>query len=136
MSYFKYIILSIVMTLITSSLFHSFILKYKIEPDNEKWKYIFKEKQDLYNNIIIFMQLVIFPEESKTGLSIKNYKIDLMDSNQIITHGKNDLKILVPRLNIFSSNNKIIDELNLFISEPTEKKFNEIVLLLRDDLFK
>ena len=58
-------VISIVISILGSSLITLILSTFIFQPMQEKKKYIFDEKKKVYESIIVFAQIVLFPAEAK-----------------------------------------------------------------------
>lgn len=57
-------VISIVISILGSSLITLILSTFIFQPMQEKKKYIFDEKKKVYESIIVFAQIVLFPAEA------------------------------------------------------------------------
>ena len=126
------IIISILSSSITTLLLSSIIL----EPMKDKKRFIFDEKQRVYESIITFAQIVLYPKEARYALGVARYNIQELSDEENVTNALNDLKMAIPKLKLITKNQKIIDGVEKFIQYKDELTFNILVNHLRQDLYK
>lgn len=115
-------------TLVLSTLFFN--------PMQEKKKYIFDEKKKMYESIIIFAQIVLYPQETKYSLSVANYKMQNLSDEQNIKNSVNDLKMIIPKLKLITQSDNVIEKTERFIENKNIESFNILVAELRKDLYR
>ena len=97
---------------------------------------MFEGKKRVYESIIVFAQIVLFPAEAKFSLGVASiiYKSYQMMKIEIIAI--NDLKMAIPKLKLISKDDGLVKELEKFIYQKSEEQFNILVNRLRKDLYK
>lgn len=129
-------IISIVISILSSSLISLFLSTFILNPLQEKKKYIFDEKKRVYESIIIFAQIVLWPKEVKYSLGVVRYNIQELSDSENIKNALNDLKMAIPKLRLITKNTKIITLVKNFIEIKDSKSFDILVSELRKDLYK
>lgn len=102
----------------------------------EKKKYIFDEKKRVYESIIVFGQIVLFPAEAKFSLGVVRYNIQELSDDENRNNAINDLKMAIPKLKLISKDDGLVKEVEKFIRQQNEEQFNVLVMRLRKDLYK
>ena len=87
------IIISILSSSITTLLLSSIIL----EPMKDKKRFIFDEKQRVYESIITFAQIVLYPKEARYALGVARYNIQELsdEEKELLNKLKDKKKIIV-----------------------------------------
>lgn len=129
-------IISIVISILSSSLISLLLSTFILNPLQEKKKYIFDEKKRVYESIIIFAQIVLWPKEAKYSLGVVRYNIQELSDSENIKNALNDLKMAIPKLRLITKNTKIITLVKNFIEIKNSKSFDILVSELRKDLYK
>lgn len=129
-------VISIVISILGSSFITLVLSTLIFQPMQEKKKYIFDEKKRVYESIIIFAQIVLFPAEAKFSLGVARYNIQELSDDENRKNAINDLKMAIPKLKLISKDNGLVEELEKFIQQKDEKQFNVLVTRLRKDLYK
>ena len=106
------------------------------QPMQDKRKYIFDEKKRVYDSIIIFAQIILFPTEAKFSLGVTRYNIQELSDDENRKNAINDLKMAIPKLKLISKDATLVREVNKFIEQKSEKQFDILVNRLRKDLYK
>ncbi|MCB5495832.1 hypothetical protein G4974_19025 [[Ruminococcus] gnavus] len=102
----------------------------------DKKKYVFEEKKRVYESIIVFAQIVLFPAEAKFSLGVARYNIQELSDDENRNNAINDLKMAIPKLKLISKDDGLVKELEKFIYQKSEEQFNILVNRLRKDLYK
>ncbi|EMD17103.1 hypothetical protein HMPREF9943_00666 [Eggerthia catenaformis OT 569 = DSM 20559] len=68
-------IAQILICILSSSFFSVIVSTIFLDPIREKQKYIFDEKKQIYDSIIIFAQIFLYPKEAKFSLGMEKYDI-------------------------------------------------------------
>ena len=105
-------------------------------PMQENKKYIFDEKKRVYESIVVFAQIVLFPAEAKFSLGVARYNIQKLSDDQNRNNAINDLKMAIPKLKLISKDDDLVKEVDKFIYQQNEEQFNILVDRLRKDLYK
>ena len=75
-------VISIIISILGSSVITLILSTFIFQPMQDKKKYIFDEKKGVYESIIVFAQIVLFPAEAKFSLGVERYnqmmKIEIM----------------------------------------------------------
>lgn len=129
-------ILSIIISILGSSVITLVLSVLIFNPLQEKRQYIFNEKKRVYDSIIIFAQIVLYPEEAKYSLGVMSYNIQELSDEENIKNAMNDLKMAIPKLYLITKNNKVIENTQEFIKNVDEESFNRLLEELRKDLYK
>ena len=129
-------VISIIISIIGSSLITLILSTLIFQPMQEKNKYIFDEKKRVYESIIVFAQIVLFPEEAKFSLGVDRYNIQELSDNENRKNAVNNLKMAIPKVRLISKDNVLVEELEKFIQQKDEKQFNILVARLRKDLYR
>lgn len=129
-------IISIIISIFSSSIITLFLSTFILNPLQEKKKYIFDEKKCVYESIIVFAQIVLFPKEAKYSLGVARYNIQELSDEQNVQNAINDLKMAIPKVKLLTKNNNVLDRLKHFIDDRNEESFDILVWALRKDLYK
>lgn len=129
-------IISIIISIFSSSIITLFLSTFILNPLQEKKKYIFGEKKCVYESIIVFAQIVLFPKEAKYSLGVARYNIQELSDEQNVQNAINDLKMAIPKVKLLTKNNNVLDRLKHFIDDRNEESFDILVWALRKDLYK
>ncbi len=129
-------VISIVISILGSSLITLILSTFIFQPMQEKKKYIFDEKKKVYESIIVFAQIVLFPAEAKFSLGVARYNIQELSDDENRNNAINDLKMAIPKLKLISKDDDLTKEVEKFIQQQTEEQFNVLVMRLRKDLYK
>ena len=129
-------IATLLLSVLGSSVFTLLLSSYVIDPMKDKRNYIFDEKKRVYDDIIIFSQIILFPRESKYSLSVERYDIQKLSDEKNVENALNDLKMAIPKLMLISKNKKVIEKTQEFIYKKNEESFNELIKVLQKDLYK
>ena len=129
-------VISIIISILGSSFVTLILSTFIFQPMQEKNKYIFDEKKRVYESIIVFAQIVLFPEEAKFSLGVARYNIQELSDDENRKNAINDLKMAIPKVTLISKDNGLVEELEKFIQQKDEEQFNVLVIRLRKDLYK
>ena len=129
-------VISIVISILGSSLITLILSTFIFQPMQEKKKYIFDEKKKVYESIIVFAQIVLFPAEAKFSLGVARYNIQELSDDENRNNAINDLKMAIPKLKLISKDDDLTKEVEKFIQQQTEEQFNVLGMRLRKDLYK
>lgn len=129
-------IATIIISVLSSSIFTLLLSSIILEPMKDKKRFIFDEKKRVYESIIIFAQIVLYPKEAKYSLGVARYNIQELSDEENISNALNDLKMAIPKLKLITKNQKIIEEIEKFIQNKDELTFNTLVNFLQKDLYK
>lgn len=129
-------VISIVISILGSSLITLILSTFIFQPMQEKKKYIFDEKKRVYESIIVFAQIVLFPAEAKFSLGVARYNIQELSDDENRNNAINDLKMAIPKLKLISKDDGLTKEVEKFIQQQNEEQFNVLVMRLRKDLYK
>ncbi|MDG0264545.1 hypothetical protein MKI28_05510 [Streptococcus thermophilus] len=128
-------IATLLLSVLGSSVFTLLLSSYVIDPMKDKRNYIFDEKKRVYDSIIIFSQIILFPRESKYSLGVGRYDIQKLSDEKNVENALNDLKMAIPKLMLISKNKKVIEKTQEFIYKKNEESFNELIKVLQKDLY-
>ncbi|HBF7936945.1 UNVERIFIED_CONTAM: hypothetical protein C3P01_09245 [Clostridioides difficile] len=129
-------IITIIISVLSSSIFTLLLSTIILEPMKEKKKYIFDEKKRVYESLVIFAQIVLYPSEAKYSLGVERYNIQELSNEENVSNALNDLKMAIPKLKLITKNPKIINRVEMFIQHKNESTFNDLVDILQKDLYK
>ncbi len=63
-------VISIIISILSSSIITLILSTFIFQPMQEKKQYIFEEKKRVYESIVVFAQIVLFPAEAKFSLGV------------------------------------------------------------------
>ncbi len=129
-------IISIIISILGSSVVTLVLSTFVFQPMQDKKRYIFKEKQQVYESIIIFAQIVLYPVEARYSLGVARYDIQKLSDDENRMNAMNDLKMAIPKLRLISMDDRVVKEVEKFIYLKNEEQFNLLVSRLRRDLYK
>ena len=127
---------SLVITILGSSVITLLLSSYLLDPMKEKRKYIFDEKKRVYESIIVFAQIVLYPKEAKYSLGVQRYDIQSLSEKACVENALSDLKMAIPKLMLITKNKKVVESTRAFIHSSNEQHFFQLVDMLRNDLYK
>ena len=107
-------IISIVISILGSSLVTLVLSTFIFIPKQEKQKYIFDEKKRVYESIVVFAQIVLYPEEAKYSLGVARYNIQELSNQENIKNALNDLKMAIPKINLITKDNSVAEKVRYF----------------------
>ncbi len=93
-------------------------------------------KKRVYESIIVFAQILLFPAEAKFSLGVARYDIQELTDDQNRINDINDLKMAGPKLKLISKDDRLVEEVEKFIRLKNAEQFNILVNRLRKDLYK
>ena len=129
-------IISIIISILGSSVVTLVLSTFVFQPMQDKKRYIFKEKQQVYESIIIFAQILLYPVEARYSLGVARYDIQKLSDDENRMNAMNDLKMAIPKLRLISMDDRVVKEVEKFIYLKNEEQFNLLVSRLRRDLYK
>lgn len=129
-------VISIIISILGSSVITLILSTFIFQPMQEKKKYIFDEKKIVYESIVVFAQIVLFPDEAKYSLGVARYNIQELSDDENRNNAINDLKMSIPKLKLISKDDGLVKEVDKFIHQKSEEQFNILVDRLRKDLYK
>lgn len=129
-------VISIVISILGSSIITLILSTTIFQPMEEKKKYIFDEKKRVYESIIIFSQILLFPNEAKFSLGVERYDIQKLSEEESRNNALNDLKMAIPKMKLITRDDILIGEVNKFVEVQTVEQFDALVSRLRKDLYK
>ena len=94
------------------------------------------KKKHVYEAIIIFGQMVLYPEEARYSVGVARYSIIDFSKDEIIERGITELKMSIPKLTLISKNKDIMELTNKFIGFQDEATFDKLINILQKDLYK
>lgn len=128
--------MQVVICILSSSILSVIASAFILDPIKDRRKYIFDEKKIVYNSIIIFAQIFLYPKEAQFSLSVERYDIQNLPYEIIQVNALNDLKMSIPKLKLISKNKNVVKSVEEFIIYKNEEKFELLVNSLRNDLYK
>lgn len=129
-------IISIIISILGSSLLTLVLSTLVFNPLQNKKQYIFDEKKKVYESIIVFSQIILYPQEAKFSLRVARYNIQELSDEENVKNSINDLKMAIPKLRLITKNDRVIIKTNAFIESKDLDSFNNLVSELRNDLYK
>lgn len=129
-------IIQIIICILSSSFLSVIVSAIFLDPIRERRKYIFDEKKRVYNSIIIFAQIFLYPKEAKFSLSVERYDIQGLSYETMQGNALNDLKMSIPKLKLITRNQNVIKSVEEFIKYKSEEKFDCLVDCFQKDLYK
>ena len=119
-----------------STLMSTLISTLILEPFREKKKYRFDEKKRVYDSIIVFCQVYLYPEEARYSLGVARYDIRCLSIKDMKSNALHDIKMSIPKVKMITENRKIIKCIEEFICYKNEDKFEAIVSCFQKDLYR
>ena len=104
----------IVISILGSSLVTLALSTFIFRPRQEKQKYIFDEKKRVYESIVVFAQIVLYPQEAKYSLGVARYNIQELSDQENIHNALNDLKMAIPKIQLITKDNTLIEKNYVF----------------------
>lgn len=129
-------LIQILICILSSSILSVIISAIFLDPFRDRRKYIFNEKKTVYNSIIIFAQIFLYPKEAKFSLSVERYDIQRLSYEIIQENAMNDLKMSIPKLKLITKNKDVVNSVEKFIKYKNEDKFDCLVDCFQKDLYK
>ena len=129
-------VISIIISILGSSVITLVLSTFVFQPMQDRKKYIFDEKKRVYESIIVFAQIVLFPAEARFSLGVARYNIQELSDDENKNNAINDLKMAIPKLKLISKDDGLVKEVDKFIYQKSEEQFNILVNQLRKDLYK
>lgn len=129
-------VISIIISILGSSVITLVLSTLVFQPIQDRKKYIFDEKKRVYESIIVFAQIVLFPAEARFSLGVARYNIQELSNEGNKSNAINELKMSIPKLMLISKDDRLVEEVEKFIQLKNEEQFNILVNQLRKDLYK
>lgn len=129
-------VISIIISILGSSVITLVLSTLVFQPMQDRKKYIFNEKKRVYESIIVFAQIVLFPAEARFSLGVARYNIQELSNEENKSNAINELKMSIPKLMLISKDDRLVEEVEKFIQLKNEEQFNILVNRLRKDLYK
>lgn len=129
-------VVNLILSILGSSAILALLNTYVFEPKRDRQKYIFDEKKHVYEAIIIFGQMVLYPEAARYSVGVARYSIISFSEDEIIERGITELKMSIPKLTLISKNKDIVEVTNKFIESQDEAIFDKLISILQKDLYK
>ena len=129
-------VVNLILSILGSSAILALLNTYVFEPKRDRQKYIFDEKKHVYEAIIIFGQMVLYPEEARYSVGVARYSIIDFSKDEIVERGITELKMSIPKLTLISKNKDIMELTNKFIGFQDEATFDKLINILQKDLYK
>lgn len=129
-------VIYIIVSILGSSFMTLALSTYVFQPIQDRKKYIFDEKKRVYESIIVFAQIVLFPAEARFSLGVARYNIQELSNEENKSNAINALKMAIPKLMLISKDDRLVEEVEKFIQLKNEEQFNILVNRLRKDLYK
>ena len=127
---------SIIISILGSSVITLILSTFVFQPMQDRKKYIFDEKKGVYDSIIVFAQIVLFPVEAKFSLGVARYNIQELSDVENRNNAIYNLKMAIPKLKLISKGEGLVKEVEKFIQLKNEEQFDILVNRLRKDLYK
>ncbi len=129
-------VLSILISILGSSVITLVLSTIVFQPMQERKKYIFDEKKRVYESIIIFAQIILFPSEAKYSLGVARYDIQKLSDDENRKNAMNDLKMAIPKLQLITKDDRVVKSVKEFLEEQSIETFDILVVCLRKDLYR
>ena len=129
-------VISIVISVLGSSLVTLILSTFIFIPKQEKQKYIFDEKKRVYESIVVFAQIVLYPEEAKYSLGVARYNIQELSDQENVKNALNDLKMAIPKIKLITKDNSVVENIMSFIEYKDKEHLDNLISKLRKDLYK
>ena len=129
-------IFTIAISVLSSSLVTLLVSSYIVEPAKNKRNYIFDEKKRVYDSMIVFAQIFLYPDDAKYSLGVARYDIQKLSTEEMKINALRDMKMAIPKIELITNNDKVIETSKQFINNPTEKLFESMLYTFRKDLYK
>lgn len=129
-------VISIIISILGSSVITLILSTFVFQPMQDRKKYIFDEKKRVFESIIVFAQIVLFPADAKFSLVVARYNIQELSDDENRNNAINDLKMAIPKLRLISKDEGLVKEVEKFIHLKNEKQFDILVNRLKKDLYK
>jgi hypothetical protein len=129
-------VITIVISVLSSSVFSLALSSLVFDRMKEKWKYVFGEKQRAYVSLVVFAQIALCPKKAKGTLSVAMRDIRESTDEENVKNALDDLKMAVPRLKLIAKNPEVAARTEQFVDEQNETAFNLLLDTLRRDLYR
>ena len=127
-------VVQILICILSSSFLSVIVSAIFLDPIRERRQYIFDEKKRVYDSIIVFAQIFLYPKEAKFSLGVERYDIQKLSNEAMQANALNDLKMRIPKLKLITKNQNVIKYVNEFIKYKNEEKFDRLVDCFQNDL--
>ena len=129
-------ILSIIISILGSSLITLVLSTFIFIPKQEKQKYIFDEKKRVYDSIVIFAQIVLYPKEARYSLGVAIYNIQELSEQENVQKALNDMKMAIPKIRLITKDKTVAESVISFIEYRDKEHFDIFIFKLQKDLYK
>ena len=129
-------VISIVISILGLSLVTLVLSTFIFIPKQEKQKYIFDEKKRVYESIVVFAQIVLYPEEAKYSLGVTRYNIQELSDQENIKNALNDLKMAIPKIKLITKDNSVAENVRSFTEYKDKEHLDNLISKLRKDLYR
>lgn len=129
-------VVSIIISILGSSLVTLALSTFIFTPKQEKQKYIFEEKKRVYESVVVFAQIVLYPKEAKYSLGVARYNIQELSDQENICNALNDLKMAIPKIQLITKDVSLVESVMSFIEYKDKEHFDNLISKLRKDLYK
>lgn len=116
-------IVQILICILSSSFLSVIVSAIFLDPIRERRKYIFDEKKRVYDAIIVFAQIFLYPKEAKFSLGVARYDIQKLSYETMKENALNDLKMSIPKLKLITRNRNVVKSVEEFIKYKNEEEF-------------
>lgn len=129
-------VVTLILSVLSSSAISALLNTYVFEPKRDRQKYIFDEKKRMYENIIFYGQMVLYPEEAKYAVNVSGFNIVDYSRDAVIKLGIAQFKMAIPKISLLTNNEDLVKNANSFIDSMNEDSFDKLIRILQKDLYK
>lgn len=131
-----YNVLTIIISVMGSSIVTLCLSTFLFNPINKHKEYIFHEKITVYNSLVAYMEICIRPKESRIAINTNPIDMQHITDEERKEKALDYLKSSLSKIKLITKNIQIYDNVKMFVSQPTEELFENIIFLLQKDLCK
>lgn len=128
-------VVTLILSILSSSAISALLNTYVFEPKRDRQKYILGDKKIMYDNIIFFGQMVLYPEEARYAINVNGINLEHCSTDKIIELGIIKFKMAIPKILLLTTNENVVKEANKFIDSKNEDSFGELIKILQKDLY-
>ena len=81
-------------------------------------------------------KFIIYPQEAKYSLGVARYNIQELSDQENIHNALNDLKMAIPKIQLITKDNTLIEKIMSFIEYKDKEHFDDLIYRLREDLYR
>lgn len=90
-------------------------------------------RKRVYDSIVIFAQIVLYPKEARYSLGVARYNIQELSEQENVQNALNDLKMAIPKIRLITKDKTVAESVISFIEYRDKEHFDN---KLQKDLYK